>query len=141
MTNLNTYLGVDKTSDRLVAEVHKYGSICVAFDFDNTLFDTHGSGLKHIPFTLELFKACTVSQYTDVVIWTVSPVSRYPEIQEYLAQLGISPNQYTINEVLPKYDIVKDSRKPFFSLLLDDRSGLQFTSRILTLTLGKLGEI
>ena len=41
----HTFLDPDLTYKRLLSEYEKYGSIVVAFDFDNTVFDYHKQGL------------------------------------------------------------------------------------------------
>ena len=41
----HTFLNIDSTYNRLLSEYAKYGSIVVAFDFDNTVYDFHKQGL------------------------------------------------------------------------------------------------
>lgn len=108
MSNLN----------RLVAEYKKYGSLTIGFDFDDTVHDFHKQGhsyemvrqllrdLKSIGCTL----VCWTAHYDPDVY-----------VPEFLTTNNI-PFDYINEGSIP---LKWESKKPFFSALLDDRAGLE----------------
>lgn len=129
-----------KVAESLLAEYKEHGSLAIAFDFDNTLYDLHKNNLSHINQILDLLEA-SVGLF-DVTIWTCSNEERHIFIQDYLYRTrNIAPNNYLINDQKPIYKtLTNGATKPFFSLLLDDRSGLSFTIRVLTYLLNNLNK-
>lgn len=102
---------------RLLEEYKKYGSLTIGVDFDGTIHDYHKTGA-----TYEMVKKL-VSELKEVgckiVIWTAFIDLNY--VKEYCEFHGIP--QDGINEgAIP---LPWESKKPFFSALLDDRAGLQ----------------
>lgn len=131
------YSNVVECADRLTNEMVKHGNVCIAFDFDNTLYDYHGIGVKNIQPCIDLLKRCQ-NAGVHIVIWTVRQEGKdTQEVVEYLKGLGIT--KYLINEVPPEFNIKPGCRKPFFSLYLDDRAGLGHAMRTLSLFLVRLG--
>lgn len=110
--------------DRLLKEYDKYGKLVVGFDFDNTIFDCHNTGgnyssvinilkeCKKLGFTLCLY---TAELREDWLQWKVA----------YCKHFGIEPD--FINES----PLIEGTKKPFFSILLDDRAGLESAYKIL----------
>lgn len=123
------YSGVLENARRLIRDYQKYGNVCIAFDYDNTLFDYHGDNPMNIEPCLELMRRCQKNGI-DLVLWTCSNKERWININSYLGSKGI--HKYLINETKAKYNIVQGSPKPFFSLLLDDRAGLGHSMRVLS---------
>jgi len=102
---------------RLVEDWEKYGSITVGFDFDGTVNDYHKKGhtyeqVKTLLRELKELK-CTL------ICWTAYHDLAFVE-------------DFLTNEKIP-FDGINtcgiklpwDSKKPFFSSLLDDRAGLE----------------
>lgn len=120
-------------ANRLLHDYATHGNICVAFDYDNTLFDCHGNRPKNIGACIDLMKRCQDIEL-DLVVWTCSEESRFDEIKDYLHSHGIF--NFTINSVDEKvYKFNGTNKKLFFSLLLDDRAGLGSAMRSLSLFL------
>lgn len=106
------------TAERLLQEYHKYGKLVIGFDFDNTIYDYWNKGgdysevisalqkAKELGFILCLYTAETDK---DKLKWKI----------HYCEQLGIKPTYVNKSPLIP------ESAKPFFSLLLDDRAGLE----------------
>lgn len=125
-------------ANRLVKDYATHGNICVAFDYDNTLFDCHGTRPKNIVACLDLMKRCQEAEL-DLVVWTCSMESRFDEIKDYLNTYGIF--KFTINSVNEEvYKFNGTNKKLFFSLLLDDRAGLGSAMRSLSLFLTSINE-
>jgi hypothetical protein len=120
---------------RLILEYNRHGNVCIAFDYDNTLFDCHGNSPKNMQACLDLMKRCQ-DKNIDLVLWTCSNKDRWININSYLGTKGI--HKYWINETKDKYKIVESSPKPFFSLLLDDRAGLGSAMRTLSIFLNTI---
>lgn len=124
------YLEIDQCVDRLVKDYNKVGTLYVAFDFDNTLFDFYNVGdsypriedllrfLKNNGFKLVLFSANTDKDLEDIA--------------KYCKFSGYEPDY--INETP-----VQKTKKPYYHILLDDRAGLCACYDVLIKTLNKLG--
>lgn len=105
---------------QVVARLHKayreHGSLFVAFDFDDTVYDFHDNGdtfdkvvnllkfVQRLGFKLILFTAREGEQLD----WAVS----------YCQMKGIDITYINENPLM-------DTRKPFYNILLDDKAGLE----------------
>lgn len=104
--------------ERLKKEYDTHGNLVVGFDFDNTIFDCHGNGGNY-KSVLDLLKQCkalglTLCLYTaelreDWLDWKI----------KYCEHYGIKPDYVNESPLIP------GTKKPFFSILLDDRAGLE----------------
>jgi hydroxymethylpyrimidine pyrophosphatase-like HAD family hydrolase len=111
------FLNADFTYKRLLSEYQKYGSIVVAFDFDNTVYDYHKQGLdcSEIIDLLQKLKSINCS----LIVWTANADEDFVR-------------QYCLTHLIP-FDAVNDnppfftgkSRKIYYNELLDDRAGLR----------------
>lgn len=113
---MDEYLEPNKSYLRLLQEYKEYGSLCVGVDFDGTLHDYHktGANYEQVRQLVRNLKSigCTI------VIWTAHPDLKYVENfckENDIPQDGINTNGIKLNW---------ESRKPFFSVLIDDRAGL-----------------
>jgi hypothetical protein len=110
------FLNSENTYQRLLKEYKQYGSIVVAVDFDNTLYDYHKTGLdcsELIELAQNLKKICC-----SIVLWTASEDIDF--IQNYCSERAIPFD--LINEN-PSF-FTSNSRKIYYNELLDDRAGL-----------------
>jgi hypothetical protein len=122
---MDEYLIPNSSFLRLYNEYKKYGSLVVGFDFDGTVHDYHKTGTSHEKVRQLLRDLKLIG--CKLVCWTA-----YPDL-EYVANFCKENN-------IPYDDINKggiplgwESAKPFFSVLLDDRAGLQQVYQELTL--------
>jgi hypothetical protein len=102
---------------RLLREYKQYGSIAVAVDFDNTIYDYHQSGMDCSELMDLLRKLKSIDCY--IILWTCS--DDYGFIKTYCAENQIPYN--AINKDPPFFN--SGTRKIFYSELLDDRAGLR----------------
>lgn len=114
--NTDEFLVKSASQDRLINEFRKYGSITVGFDFDGTVHDYHKTGATY-EMVRQLIRdlkeiGCTL------VCWTAYKDLAY--VAEFLENNNIPYD--SINE--GGIPLPWESRKPFFSALLDDRAGL-----------------
>lgn len=121
------YMVYGQCVQRLVREYHQYGRIILAVDFDNTLYDYHQVGDTY-PEMEELLKKA--EPYTNVMIFTCRPKKQHEEIKQYLNERGIKFD--AINEPIIRLNEDDETSKPFYSLLLDDRAGLEGARMILS---------
>jgi hydroxymethylpyrimidine pyrophosphatase-like HAD family hydrolase len=120
------YLNPDHTYNRLIKEYQKYGSIVVAFDFDNTVFDYHNQGLDCSEIIDLLQKLKSINCF--LIIWTANEDIDF--VKNYCLEKHIPFD--AINENPPFF--TSSSRKIYYNELLDDRSGLlESYSRLLKL--------
>jgi len=110
------YLQPKANFNRLLADYIRYGNLTIGFDFDDTVYDCYGSGHNY-PLVRQLLRdlksiGCTL------VCWTANKDLAF--VSKFLDENDIPFD--SINEggiALPW-----ESKKPFFSALLDDRAGL-----------------
>ena len=105
-----------------------YSSCCVAFDFDNTIFDYHNNGGDYsevinllnkcykLGFHLILFTCETNLQELCIKqMKTAKVLGRAEDLELYTNESPVFPN----------------SEKPYYNILLDDRAGLEESYEIL----------
>lgn len=110
--------------DRLVDEYNKYnGKLIVAFDFDNTIFDYHNDGGNYSN-VISLLKECSEEGFIMILFTSNEDEDRLKWMLEYCKHYGIRVDY--INE-----SPIMNTRKPYYNILLDDRSGLQEAFTIL----------
>lgn len=102
---------------RLREDYEAHGSLYVAFDFDNTIFDYHGQGIDYSE-VIDVLRRCKEVGF-KLILFTVenSPQKLLNKVK-YCEVRGIKPT--FVNES----DLYKDSAKPYYNILLDDRAGL-----------------
>lgn len=118
---------LDKTNSirRLLEEYEKHGSLVVAVDFDQTLFDYHQLGYQ-FPRLIQLIKESHIIGF-KVVVFSGSAKERHPFIESFFIEnLGFKPDGINCDVVDWHKDKSLDwSRsKIFYNILLDDRAGL-----------------
>lgn len=101
---------------RLYEEFNKYGSLSIGVDFDGTLYDYHKKGYKHIQVIELVKRAQTLGM--KIHIFTANEKPEF--VEQYAKDLGINIEGINTDGIKLGWE----SRKPFYSLLLDDRAGL-----------------
>lgn len=113
---MDEYLVDGASYNRLFNEYEKHGTLVIGFDFDGTVHDYHKKGVKY-DLVIQLLRDLK-ELGCKLICWTAYQDLKF--VEKYLKDNNIPFNG--INE-----DGIKlpwDSRKPFFSALLDDRAGL-----------------
>lgn len=122
---MDEFLEIGKSFDRLYTEYKKYKSLCIGVDFDGTLYDYHQTGATYdnvIQLVRDLkFIGC------KIVIWTAQKDLNF--VENYCKKNNIPFDGINTDGISLGYD----TRKPFFSALLDDRAGLDSVYRDLSL--------
>nr|DAT77804.1 MAG TPA: nucleotidase 5'-nucleotidase [Caudoviricetes sp.] len=109
---------------RLEKELNTHGSLVIGFDFDNTIFDVHNNGGNYKDI-IDALKDCKDRGWT-LCLYTSELDENWLKWKiDYCKHFGIAPDY--VNES----PLLKGTKKPFFSLLLDDRAGLQSAYLIL----------
>lgn len=113
---MDKYLDPEANYERLLAEYKRYGSLTIGYDFDDTIHDYHKTGHDY-PLLRQLIRdlrkiGCTL------VCWTAYQHLGY--VAEFLDNNDIPFDN--INE--GGIPLPWESKKLFFSALLDDRAGL-----------------
>ena len=101
---------------RLVDEYKKYGSLVIAYDFDNCVYDYHFKGHNYIE-VIELLKQAKEINCFMIVFTAEKDLEK---VKTILTELQLPFD--AINENPPFFK--SDARKIYFNLLLDDRAGL-----------------
>lgn len=106
---------------RLLSEYEKYGRLIVAVDFDSTIYDYHKRG-DSFPKVIELMKEAK-ELGCKIIIYSCRQKDKHEEVKIYLEENNIPYD--TINEPIVKLSETDGyGSKIFYSILLDDRSGL-----------------
>jgi len=112
----NSYLSDEKALLRLLTEHKKYGSLTVAYDFDNTVYDYHNEGHDYSP-VIELIRECKECGFYLIVFTGEEDTNK---VKTFLNDNDIPFD--AINENPPFFK--SNSRKIYSNILLDDRAGL-----------------
>ena len=101
---------------RLYEEFKKYGSLSIGLDFDNTISDFHQKGYSYDTVISLVKRAHALGM--SIHIFTANP--DHVLVKEHCEKIGLTIAGINTDGV----DLGWPSRKPFYSLLLDDRAGL-----------------
>lgn len=110
------YLVENASFMRLFNEYNKYGSIVVAYDFDNTVYDFHKKGETYENVIELLRELKSIGCY--LTVWTANTDEAF--VAQYLHMNEIPFDGYNENPPFFK----SDARKIYYNALLDDRAGL-----------------
>ena len=113
---MDEYLKTNASYNRLVKEYEQYGSLVIAYDFDNTVYDFHKKGETYI-YVIKLLQRLKRAN-CHMICFTAN--TDYEVIVKYLNENDIPCD--TINQNPPFFQ--SSARKIYFNALLDDRAGL-----------------
>lgn len=116
------YADADACAQRLFNNYKEHGKLIIAFDFDNTIFDYHNTG-GDFSEVIALLQECNMYNFT-MVLFTSNEGERLEFCKKFCAEHNIRIDYVNESPVMP-------TRKPFYSLLLDDRAGLGCAMRTL----------
>lgn len=113
---MDNFLTPNSNFLRLVDDWEKYGSLCIGYDFDQTVYDCHNKGHSY-SMVIQLLKdlksiGCTL------ICWTAAKDMQF--VEYYLNERGIPYDGINTKGI----SLPWESPKPFFSAYLDDRAGL-----------------
>jgi hydroxymethylpyrimidine pyrophosphatase-like HAD family hydrolase len=114
---MDFYLNSGNSSVRLLDEYNKYGTLVVAFDFDDTVYDFHNKGRMYTDVITLLQNLKSINCY--LICWTGNTNDVF--VKSYLDENHIPFD--AINENPPFYK--SPSRKVYANAYLDDRAGLR----------------
>jgi hypothetical protein len=110
------YLIEDRSYQRLLFEYEKYGSLVIGFDFDSTVHDYHKTGATYYQIITLLRDLKKIG--CKLICWTAYQNLDY--VNNFLYEHKIPFDGINIDGI----PLAWETRKPFFSALLDDRAGL-----------------
>jgi len=114
---MDFYLNPLNSSNRLIDEYQRYGSITIAYDFDDTVYDFHKKGRIYDQVISLLSELKSINCF--LICWTGQEDIAF--VNDYLIKNNIPFN--TINENPPFYK--STSKKVYANAYLDDRAGLK----------------
>lgn len=124
------FMDHDECVNRLINDYHAHGSLIVAYDFDNTVFDYHGDGLD-CSNVIDLLRKAKDKGHI-LVCYTANEDLEF--VKSFIKENNI-PLDF-INE-----SPVKSGSKIYYNILLDDRSGLESAFNQLEDFLNKTKEV
>ena len=122
---IDEYLTSNASFIRLYEEYKKHGSLVIGYDFDGTVHDYHGTGASYDMVRQLLRDLKSIGCTT--ICWTAYKDLDY--VKNFCTENNIPCDGVNVNGI----ELPWESRKPFFSVLLDDRAGLQQVYQELTL--------
>jgi len=118
---MDKYLQPNSAYERLWAEYNKYGSLIVAVDYDDTLFDFHGTGESY-----EMVHQLVRDLHSigcKIIIWSGS--ENINDMDIYLTDNNIPWDLINENlQINGNWASGKDSRKVYANVYIDDRAGI-----------------
>jgi hypothetical protein len=119
--------------DRLKKEYELHRNLVIGFDFDNTVFDYHHTGLDMEP-VITLLRQCSNLGFTLCLYTVLMPDGLTTgEKADYCKDRLIDVKYINCSPLLST-----GRGKPFFNILLDDRAGLASAYNILRTALMEL---
>lgn len=115
---------------RLEQELERHGTLYVAFDFDNTVYDYHDQGWVFHRVEA-LLKHCKTLGFKLILFTAKESQSEIDECVAYCKERGYEPDY--INE-----SPIMNTKKPYYNILLDDRAGLSSAVSILEKVINKI---
>ena len=119
------YFNTDRCVERLYGWFREHGTLIIAFDYDDTLYDFHKKGYRY-PSMVKLLRQCSDLEFTMILYSSQATQEEYDIITKDLAEYRIRVDY--INES----PVDKKSTKPYFNILLDDKAGLGQAFNILS---------
>lgn len=113
---MDHYLNQENSLNRLVEEYKKYGTLVVAFDFDDTVYDFHKKGRIYSDVIKLLQELKSINCY--LICWTGQDDINF--VKSYLNDNNIPFDNINENPPFRK----STSRKVYANAYLDDRAGL-----------------
>lgn len=111
--------------ERLRSEVAAHGSLFVAFDFDNTIFDYHSQGFDYSG-VISLLRRCSEMGHKMILLTSNEDEEKLAFIRHYCRHFGIRIDYVNENPV-----VCHGCRKPYYNILIDDRAGMNEACEIL----------
>lgn len=118
IVNFDPYLDAERVYTRIRDEFLKYGRLIIAFDFDDTIFNTHNNEGWHYDKIIKLLQRWR--PYAYMICWSASTEARYPKMRDYMEWFEIPCD--AINANAPW--IEERGRKIYANIYLDDRAGM-----------------
>lgn len=111
--------------ERLRGELAAHGSLFIAFDFDNTIFDYHNQGCDSGGI-IALLHRCSEQGHKMILLTSNEDEEKLTFIRYYCKHFGIRIDYVNENPI-----VCQGCRKPYYNILIDDRAGLQEACDIL----------
>jgi len=121
------YFDIHESVKRLVNDYVNHGTLYIAFDFDNTIYDYHKKGDVY-PKVKKLLQYLSSNDSFKLILFTSNEGQALNDTVIRCKAMSIYPD--FIN-----YSPLMDTRKPYYNILLDDRAGLYDAYLVLTFTL------
>lgn len=126
-TKIDPYLDCVNCMVRLKKEWDEHGSLFVAFDFDNTVFDYHRKGFS-FPAVESLLRECKKEGFKLILFTAKETNEELNRCVDYCKERGYEPDFINVSPVM-------NTKKPYYNILLDDRAGLQSAAEMLSVAI------
>lgn len=111
-------------TQRLITEYERHNNIIIGVDFDDTINDTFNKGHVNIPVLVDVLKQLQQDFNCTLCVWTANQDES--KVRTRWEELGLRIDHYNTSPLADKFP----GPKPYFNILLDDRAGLDSSSRV-----------
>lgn len=126
------YFDTERCIERLYHWYKQHKTLIVAFDYDDTVYDFHKQGYKYAK-VIKLLQACQGIGLTLLLFTSIQKVSELKTIKEKL----LKDYEIEVNYI-NESPIMKETKKPYYNILLDDKAGLGQAYEILNTVVRKI---
>lgn len=130
---------MDDIVDDLISRWEKHGSLIIAVDFDDTIYDFYGKNKYNLEYTRQIIRDA-ISEGLRVVIYTARPKHTYPDIIKFCEEHKLKIEGININAITSLEDIGTNG-KIYYNLLLDDKAGLMMAAIVLRKVVERIKKI
>lgn len=125
---LDFYMNIDNVYNRLKNWYIEHGNLIVAFDFDDTIYNSHNNPNANYDMVIDLLKRCR--SYSTLICYTARSYNELNICASYMDKIGLGYDYINTDyEGKELYDYGATdfpiSRKLYYNILLDDKSGLE----------------
>lgn len=106
-------------TDKIISVYDKHGSIIIAVDFDDTIYNYSGQNFN-VEYVIDLLKRSVDILNAKLILFTCREGDLLDQALQYCRSVNLSFD--AINTSLETYTY--PSRKPFYNVLLDDKASL-----------------
>ncbi len=115
-SNIDQFMSVPNSVDRLFMDYIKHENLFIAFDFDHTVYDFNQDG-SIFPKMEEMLLFLKKEPEYKLILFTAREGEKLDFAINYCKERGYEPDYVNENPIM-------NTRKPYYNLLLDDRAGL-----------------
>jgi hypothetical protein len=118
---IDRYFSSEQMAYQMVRNYWKHDNIIVACDYDDTLVGFHNKGDRHNRMVQLMQYLSTDKDRFKLILFTAREDEELQEAKDFCEDMGIEFDYFNESPVTANG---KETRKPFYNVLFDDKAGL-----------------